>query len=1347
VLRALGSSAALIAIYYLLPLNRIPTSAAALILIIGLVALIALVTGQVRSIISSPFPRLRAVEALATSLPLFLVLFAGTYVVMAAVSVTNFGAKLTHTDALYFTVTVFTTVGFGDITATSEGARLIVTGQMISDLIILGIGVKVILGAATRGQQRQPVATHNGPDPPPATSRLPADEVVEPTRIRFLPRYLTARSVRYSLRAIEYGRWSTTNRGERMRFVGLRSVKRTRLAVITTSATAFAVGALFAAGPAAGGTPQPVPSAGIAEASTYTAAKSITGQLAQTDPAVLKLTGTSKVPVMVKLDYDALGSYLGNIAGYAATSPQVTGHPLNPNSAASRKYLGYVQGVEDRFSSALHSLVPDATIGNTYRAVYGGVAVRAPANQVSKLLSLPGVAAVQADSLHKVNADPVSDDDASFIGANAAYNALGSSETAGKGVIIADVDTGVWPEHPSFAARSDLTSPPPTADGHARACNFGTDPLTGVPFVCNDKLIEGQVFLDTYNSQFNDELYPTTARDSDGHGTHTTSTAGGNPVAHPTLFGIDRGPIQGIAPGAYLMSYKALGPQGGFDSDLVAAIEQAVYDGANVINYSIGPSTPQSAYTSPDDLAFLDAFDAHVFVSTSAGNSGPGTVSHLGPWETTVGATTLQRAFTSTATLTAGDGATLAISGASIMPGISTATPVVEASDPPYSDAACGSPAAAGTFTGKIVICVRGGSNASGAIGRVQKGFDVAQGGAAGMFLINPVVEDTETDNHFLPAVHFDAPAGGQLHSFMSSHTGVTATFTTGQKSVGQGDVMAAFSSTGPGGDFLKPDIAAPGVQILAGNTPTPTVVASGPPGQLYQAIAGTSMSAPHITGSAALVLALHPGLTPAEVKSALMMTANTNVVEADGSTPASPFDDGAGRVDLTGVIDPGLALNVTQAQMDAVLTDSIHRIDLNEPSVYDPALPGKVTTSRTFTNITSRAATYNVAATSTLAGGVTVSPSVIHVPPGGTATVSVTLNGVDGTVGKPYTGEIDLTQTKGGSSRLHLPVVFTLSDAASAPLVTVTSSCSPSTISVKVGQTTCTAKVQNNALDPAAVNATMSASSALKLVSSPSGVRVGQSMTFGPAQLAAATPPKPSVAPGSSPAGYLDLAGFGVPLRAIGDEQIVNFTVPSFIYDGQAYTQLGIVSDGYLVVGGGDNNDIQPTPPNIPNPARPNNVLAPFWTDLDGGAGAIAGQGFRIAILGDGVHNWLVVQWNEHPFGEPTSTLETFQTWIGINGTQDISFTYDARRPLTDPGIPFQVGAEDITGQFGNSVPGIPSADLVVTSTPGAPGGSATFTSTWRGVSPGTGTVETDLTSNLTRDTAASRTSVTVTP
>ena len=155
-LRAVGSTAALVAVYYLLPLNRVTGWVAVIILVIGLVLLIGLVVFQVRSIIGSPFPVLRGVEALATSVPLFLVLFAATYVVLATMSAGNFSEPLTRTDALYFTVTVFATVGFGDITATTQAARLVVTGQMIADLIIIGIAVKVIVGAVRRGRAQRP---------------------------------------------------------------------------------------------------------------------------------------------------------------------------------------------------------------------------------------------------------------------------------------------------------------------------------------------------------------------------------------------------------------------------------------------------------------------------------------------------------------------------------------------------------------------------------------------------------------------------------------------------------------------------------------------------------------------------------------------------------------------------------------------------------------------------------------------------------------------------------------------------------------------------------------------------------------------------------------------------------------------------------------------------------------------------------------------------------------------------------------------------------------------------------------------------------------------------------------
>lgn len=163
-LRAAGSTAFLVAIYYLLPLNHSVRWLAITMLAIGLAALVGLIGFQVRSIVASRYPGLRALEALATSVPLFVLLFASTYVVMAAMSAGSFSQPMTRTDALYFTVTVFATVGFGDITAKTEAARLVVTGQMFIDLIILGVGARVIFGAVSRGRQRQP--RDNGATPP-----------------------------------------------------------------------------------------------------------------------------------------------------------------------------------------------------------------------------------------------------------------------------------------------------------------------------------------------------------------------------------------------------------------------------------------------------------------------------------------------------------------------------------------------------------------------------------------------------------------------------------------------------------------------------------------------------------------------------------------------------------------------------------------------------------------------------------------------------------------------------------------------------------------------------------------------------------------------------------------------------------------------------------------------------------------------------------------------------------------------------------------------------------------------------------------------------------------------------
>ena len=154
-LRVLVSVAVVLAVYYWLPLDRYSTGVAITVLVIGLVLLIALIVWQVRRIIADPHPRLRAIEALATTGTLFLILFASTYFVMARLAPHSFGTPLTHTDALYFTVTVFSTVGFGDITAKTETARAVVTGQIIADLVFLGVGIKILAGAIGRGLQQR----------------------------------------------------------------------------------------------------------------------------------------------------------------------------------------------------------------------------------------------------------------------------------------------------------------------------------------------------------------------------------------------------------------------------------------------------------------------------------------------------------------------------------------------------------------------------------------------------------------------------------------------------------------------------------------------------------------------------------------------------------------------------------------------------------------------------------------------------------------------------------------------------------------------------------------------------------------------------------------------------------------------------------------------------------------------------------------------------------------------------------------------------------------------------------------------------------------------------------------
>lgn len=1125
-----------------------------------------------------------------------------------------------------------------------------------------------------------------------------------------------------------------------------------------------------------------------------TGAKSASGALARSDEALLARTDDAGIPVMVKVDVDPVASYAGGVDGYPATSPERTGRSLAEGGDAVDRYTAYVQDAIRSAQDAAVELIPQARLLDTYVAVYGGFSLTIPADRAKDLLSLSSVAAVQGNNLHQRAEDaeptpgptdestpaptdaptaeptppataeptapapttepttptteqpaavdlpptsPAPDADSStFVGADAAWPAPGGRDLAGQGVLVGVIDTGIWPEHPMLR---DAGIPAPA--GGPWDCQFG-DGQVGPDFACNDKLAGAYAFLDTYQSTSSPagpEDYcdgpVCSARDAEGHGTHTATTAAGSFVDSAEIFGVDRGAISGIAPGASVIAYRALGPGGGYDGDLVAAIGQAVLDGVDVINYSIsGSGDPYDA----TELAFLDAFAAGITVNSSAGNSGPGasTLDHASPWTTTVGASTFDRAFTSALVLTSADGQTLVKPGTTITDGVSE-MPVVAAQDVPGYDGGelCETPFPADSLTGTVVLCFRGGN------GRVEKGYNASLGGAAGMILANPEPMDLQTDNHFLPAIQLEGP-NDDIVAFLAEHPGATATWARGEATVSPGDVMAAFSSRGPVGEFLKPDVTAPGVQILAGNTPTPTDVAAGPPGELYQAIAGTSMSAPHAAGVSALVKAAHPSWTPGQIKSALMTSSVQSVVNVDGSA-AGVFDRGAGSIRADRAVAPTLTVSETSDDFYASAADPLHRIDLNIPSVYADPLPGAVATTRTVTNVTGAAQSFRVTATGSDGLGVRVVPDRFTVPAGGSRDLTVILDGLGAADGW-HEGQITITGANGG-----VPVVLPVAANVGEAPVSLTQTCEPTTIA-RGASTTCTVSAANLLPVPVQADIRAAASPLLRVTSvtapatrSPFGAQ--WSGTLDPAL--APTVDSVAVTAGSSPAGFLPLADFGVPLTRLGDEEIANFSVPAFAYGAESYTRVGVVSNGYLVVGGGTSADVQYQPDGFPGPAAPNNVLAPLWTDLN----PEGGGGIRVATLSDASTSWLVVEWSEVPTYSSTLggglVTNSFQAWIQLSpGAEGVWFTYGADA-AADANTAGATGAENRDGTSGAALAELPAAgdEVQVLTSPAQAGGAVTFDYTLKGLVRGTWSTVASLGSLQVRATPLEQARITV--
>ncbi len=678
--------------------------------------------------------------------------------------------------------------------------------------------------------------------------------------------------------------------------------------------------------------------------------------------------------------------------------------------------------LEDAQDAALKAVgkSPSDTTHN-YTVALNGFATALSDAQAAKMANLKGVQRVIPDTFRQKTTDA----SPGFLGLTGRRGVWAKGYT-GEGVTVGVIDTGIWPEHPSFADDGSYPEPKATMDPTAGpTCDFGNtdaNPLDK-PFTCNNKLVGARQELDTYRALVGaDPDEYDSARDDDGHGTHTASTAAGNAGVRASILGIDRGTVSGIAPRAQIIAYKGLGNQGGFGSDLAAAIDQAVADGVDVINYSVGGG---ASLTGAEDIAYLFAADAGVFVATSAGNSGPdaGTIGGPAsvPWLTSVGASTQPRFFQGTVVL--GNGRRYV--GASVTPG-SGRLPLVDAAD--AGDDLC-TPGALdpAVVAGAMVLCRRG------VIARLDKSLAVKQAGGQGMVLYeNDDVGTLLTDTHHVPTVHVDNSPGLAIKRYIASSRRPTARIIGEQLGSWKwAPSMAEFSSRGPdpvAEDIIKPDVTAPGVQILAGNSPTPDP--GGVTGELFQAIAGTSMSSPHVAGAFALIKQAHPDWTAAMAKSALMTTAYQKVLDNDRKSRATPFAMGAGHIDLAGQrergtpFDPGLVYDADFTDYLGFLCDADSSVfadaeatctslaeagvpteaeNLNYPSIGIAAVTGSETVERTVTNVSTRRGVQQFRARVESPSGyeVKVSPSRLRLAQGESATFSVTVRNVRASAGE----------------------------------------------------------------------------------------------------------------------------------------------------------------------------------------------------------------------------------------------------------------------------------------------------------------------------------------------------------
>lgn len=775
-------------------------------------------------------------------------------------------------------------------------------------------------------------------------------------------------------------------------------------------------------------------------------------------------SASRKSYIIELVDLPAAG-YDGRVTGLKATKP-AAGTKLQINASDVQAYLRYL----DTKRNAVTAAVPTAGVFYKYGVTFNGFAAKLTDAEFAKLASHPGVAAITLDEKRPMDTSRTP----GFLGIdgpNGVWSKLDGSARPIKGenVIIAHVDSGIWPENPSVSDKVDAGGKPvashlpgtvvynPLPAGRYKGiCQAG---LGFTSAMCNNKLIGARYF----NAGWKNSATPTwsgefvdSPRDPDGHGTHTLTTAGGNQNTEVEVAG-SKFTISGIAPRARLAAYKVCytddigndtpGLGGCFPSDSIAAIDQAVADGVDVINFSISGS--RTSFRDGVEVAFLFATQAGVFVSASAGNSGPAnTVAHISPWVATVGNSTHDR-YTE-ATVTLGDGSVVA--GASFQTGGLPTSALIWSRDAGFTaDTTSNQSLCLGAadniapvldpakVTGKILICERG-SNVL-----VNKVANAAAAGAVGVIIANTPTSANTTPiiSAVLPTVHTGVVHYSALTQY-SRTANPSATMAGSVLVPGTiAPVMASSSSRGPNqGDLnvLKPDITAPGTDIIAAYTRNLSAaeragVIAGTliPGPGADMISGTSMSSPHVAGAAALMKQANPTWSPYAIKSALMTSALQNVKLASGATDTDRWGFGSGHLNPNGALDTKMVYDTTFDDYVDYYFGAIPSYNLNLASITRANVVGIGSMTRKLTNKGSTTATFTASAS--LAGfNVTVSPSSMTLAPGATGTYTTTLQRTSAPVETWRFGEVVWSD---GSNSVRSPLTAKASELVASSLVT----------------------------------------------------------------------------------------------------------------------------------------------------------------------------------------------------------------------------------------------------------------------------------------------------------------------